>query len=94
MSSAQGPPNRGPERRRMHAHWLTLLFTRYCPQCRAPVRKGTAGSVRSGSRRYCCQAHADTHAARLATARHDVQRQHAARHPGSTLLPPGADHPG
>ncbi len=78
----------------MHAHWLTMLFTRHCPQCHATVWKGTVDMVRSLSRRSCCQAHADTHASRLATARHDFQHQHAARHPGSTLLPPGEDHPG
>ena len=78
----------------MHAHWLTLLFTRYCPQCHATLRKGRAGVVRSLSRLYCCQTHADTHASRLATARHDFQYQHAACHPGSTLLPPGEDNPG
>jgi hypothetical protein len=94
MCGSQGPPTRGPERRRMHAYWLTLLFTRHCPQCHAPVRQGRAGVVRSLSRVYCCQAHADTHASRLATACHDFQHQHAARHPGSTLLPPNEDHPG
>ncbi len=78
----------------MHAHWLTTLLTRHCPQCHAAVRKGTAGMVRSLSRLYCCQAHADTHASSLATARHDFQRQHAACHPGSTLLPSGGDNPG
>jgi hypothetical protein len=78
----------------MHAHWLTLLFTRYCPQCHVTVGKGTPSIVRSLSRLYCCQAHADTHASNLATARHDFQHQHAACHPGSTLLPPGEDNPG
>jgi hypothetical protein len=94
MCGSQGPPNRGPERRRMHAHWLIMLFTRHCPQCHAAVRNGTAGVVRGLSRLYCCQAHAAMHASSLATARHDFQHQHAACHPGSTLLPPGEDNPG
>jgi hypothetical protein len=78
----------------MPAHWLTMLLTKYCPQCHAPVRKGTAGVVRGLGRLYCCQTHADTHVSSLATARHHFQRQHAACHPGSTLLPPGEDNPG
>lgn len=71
----------------MHAPWLTLLFTRHCPQCRAAVRKGAAGVVRRVGRLYCCQAHADTHGQQLDTVCHDVQRQHAARHGENRLLP-------
>jgi hypothetical protein len=56
-----GPTEPGPERRRMHAHWLTMLLTRHCPQCHAPVWKGAAGVVRGLGRLYCCQAHADMH---------------------------------
>jgi hypothetical protein len=71
----------------MPAHWLTMLFTKYCPQCHATVRKGTAGVVRGLGRLYCCQAHADTHAQQLATARHDFQGRHAACHGDNRLLP-------
>ncbi len=71
----------------MHAHWLTLLFTKHCPQCRAPVRTGDAGVMRGVGRLYCCQAHADTHARHLDTARRDFQHQHAARHGDNRLLP-------
>jgi hypothetical protein len=74
----------------MHAHWLTLLFTKHCPQCRAPVRKGDAGVVRALGHRYCCQAHADTHGQRLHTARHDFSHRHAASHGDNRLLPSAA----
>ena len=94
MCGLQGPPTRGPERGRMHAHWLTMLLTKHCPQCRAAVRQGAAGVVRGVGRLHCCQAHADTHAQQLDTDRRDFQHQHAACHPGSPLLPPGEDHPG
>lgn len=78
----------------MYAYrWLTMLLTRHCPQCHDPVRNRTAGVVHTLSRLYCCQAHADTYESSLAAARHDFQHQHAAFHPGSTLLPPGEDNP-
>jgi hypothetical protein len=87
--AAPRAPNCGPERRRMHAHRLTLLFTRHCPQCHAAVRKGAAGVVRSLGRLYCCQAHADTHGQQLDTLFHDFQRRHAAHHGENRLLPEG-----
>jgi hypothetical protein len=61
ICGSQGPPTCGPERRRMHAQWLTMLFTKHCPLCRSAVRPGAAGVVRRLGRLYCCQAHADTH---------------------------------
>jgi hypothetical protein len=87
MGGSPGPLNGGPERRRMHARWLTMLLTRHCPQCHAAVRKGDAGVVRSLGRLYCCQAHAATHAQQLDTALHDFQCRHAACHGANRLLP-------
>ena len=71
----------------MHAHWLTMLFTKHCPQCHIAVRPGAAGVVRRLGVLYCCQAHADTHAQQLYTALHDVHCRHAACHGGNRLLP-------
>ena len=78
----------------MRAHRWTKLFLKRCPLCQDVVQDGAAAVVRCLGRLYCCQAHADTDASRLATTRHDFQHQHAARHPGNTLLPPGEDNPG
>jgi len=85
MGDSQGPPTRGSERGRTHTHWLTMLLTTYCPQCRTVVRKGAAGVVRGEGRLSCCQAHADTCEQHLDTDCRDFQHQHAACHPGSTL---------
>jgi hypothetical protein len=71
----------------MHAHWLTMLFTRHCPLCHSAVRQGDAGVVRRLGRLYCCQVHADTHAQQLDIAFHDFQCRHATHHGDNRLLP-------
>jgi hypothetical protein len=73
--------------RRIHASWLTMLFTKHCPQCHIAMRKGAAGVVRRLGRLYCCQAHADMHAEQLDAALHDFQCRHAACHGDNRLLP-------
>jgi hypothetical protein len=70
----------------MRTLW-TLLLTRHCPLCRAVVQKGDAGVVRHLGRLYCCQAHATADEQQLEAARRAFQREHAARHGRTRLLP-------
>ena len=97
-SSTRGRRTTTPWRSRRHkganhmrmGRWL-LLFTRHCPLCQTPVPKGAAGVVRQRGRRYCCQVHADAHAAQLEQALREAHRRHTVRHGRNRLLPLEAD---